>query len=115
FHMLERLKALSGNLWFWVVVAVVAAAIGWYLVQHSGEDELPPGIASGNGRIEAVAIDIAARTGGRVREILAQEGEAVAAGQILARMDTQQLDAQLREAQAQLRRGRVGRDVAESG
>src|SRR5690606_29506138 len=39
----------------------------------------------------------------------------VAAGQILAEMDTQQLDAQMREARAQLQRGRISHDVAKSG
>jgi HlyD family secretion protein len=113
--MLERLKALFGNSWFWLVLAAAAIAGGWYLTQRLSEEELPAGIAWGNGRIEAVAIDISARTGGRIREILVHEGETVSAGQVLAHMDTQQLDAQLREARAQLQRGRIGRNVAESG
>ncbi|WP_246368374.1 HlyD family secretion protein [Aurantimonas endophytica] len=113
--MPERLKMISRSRWYWLAAAIVALAAGWYLTRYVAEDALPPGMASGNGRIEAVAIDIAARTGGRIREILVQEGEAVAAGDVLARLDTQQLEAQLREAQAQHRRGRIGRDVAESG
>jgi len=113
--MLERMKALFGNVWFWAVVAIVAVGVGWQLTQRLGEDPLPAGIAWGNGRIEAVSIDISARTGGRIRDIVAREGEAVAAGQVLAHMDTQQLEAQLREARAQLQRGRIARDVAVSG
>ncbi|UIJ72596.1 HlyD family secretion protein [Aurantimonas sp. HBX-1] len=113
--MLERLKALFGNSWFWLALAAAAIAGGWYLTQRLSEEELPAGVAWGNGRIEAVAIDISARTGGRIRDILVHEGETVSAGQVLAHMDTQQLEAQLREAQAQLRRGRIGREVAESG
>lgn len=45
-------------------------------------------LAGGNGRIDAVEIDIAAKTAGRVREILVNEGDFVRAGQVLARMDT---------------------------
>ena len=101
--------------WWWAAVAVVAAIVVWQLGLRLREEEVPPGIAWGNGRVEAVSIDIAARTGGRIRDIVAREGEAVAAGQALARMDTQQLEAQLREARAQLQRGRIARDVAVSG
>lgn len=113
--MADRVKALFGSRWLWAAVAVAAVAGGWYLTERLAEPTLPPGIAQGNGRVEAVAIDISARTGGRIRDIVAQEGEAVSAGQILAHMDTQQLEAQLREARAQLQRGRIARDVAESG
>jgi HlyD family secretion protein len=100
--------------WVWLVVVAVAVG-GWALSQNIRQDTLPPGIASGNGRIEAVSVDISTRTGGRVTEILVDEGENVTAGQALAHMDTQQLDAQMREARAQLQRGEIAKTVAESG
>lgn len=103
------------NLWFWVVVLGAVVAGGWYFLQRSSSNELPAGIAAGNGRIEAVSIDVSARTGGRIRDIVIGEGEMVSAGQVLAQMDTQQLEAQLREARAQLQRGRIARETAESG
>jgi HlyD family secretion protein len=49
-----------------------------------------------------VEIDIAAKSPGRIREILAHEGDLVSAGQVLARMDIDVLTAQLRQAEAQL-------------
>lgn len=113
--MRSLMSAFIKTRWFWLVLAAFAIAIGWYLTRQLTKDELPPGIARGNGRVESVAIDISALTGGRVREILVHEGQTVAAGDLLVHMDTQQLEAQLREAQAQLRRGRIGKDVAESG
>lgn len=64
----------------------------------------PPHLASGNGRIEAVEIDIATRTAGRIDAILVDEGDPVSSGQIVGRMDTETLDAALREAQAERRR-----------
>jgi HlyD family secretion protein len=75
---------------------------------------LPDGFAAGNGRIEAVEIDIAARTAGRIREILVNEGDFVRAGQVLAKMDTAVLEAQLREAEAQLQRALIGIETAQS-
>ncbi|MBS1165591.1 MAG: glycoside hydrolase family 43 [Proteobacteria bacterium] len=113
--MLDRQARLFKSPWGWMAVLVAVAAGGWYATQRLSEDQLPPGIAQGNGRIEAVAIDISARTGGRIEAILVREGETVKTGQILAQMDTQDVKAQLREARAQWQRGRIGRDVAESG
>lgn len=109
------MRTFLARRWLWVAVIVAAAAFGTYLAQRLGRPALPDWIASGNGRVEAVAIDISARTGGRIKDIVAQEGQTVRRNEVLAHMDTQQLDAQLREARAQLQRGRIARDVAESG
>jgi HlyD family secretion protein len=96
-----------------LLIAAVAAAIGAYLAWRSLRPQaLPPGFASGNGRIEAVEIDIATKAAGRVAEILVNEGDFVSTGQIVARMDTAVLEAQLREAEAQLRRAEIAVETA---
>ncbi|KAF1708335.1 HlyD family secretion protein [Pseudoxanthomonas sacheonensis] len=89
-----------------IAVAVVAAAavMAWRAMQPQGPG---PGFVSGNGRIEATEIDVAAKTGGRLREVMVDEGEFVVAGQILARMDTQTLQAQRDEAVAQRAQART--------
>ncbi len=92
-------------------VVAGAAFLAWHYLQPKG---LPEGIAAGNGRIEAVEIDVAAKTAGRIKEILVDEGDFVTAGQLLARMDTAVLEAQLREAKAQLQRARIGVETAQS-
>lgn len=96
-----------------VIVAIlgIAAYAGWHTLQPEG---LPEGFAGGNGRIEAVEVDIATKTAGRIKEILIQEGDLVRAGQVLARMDTATLRAQLREAKAQLQQARIGIETAKS-
>ncbi|MCQ4241016.1 HlyD family secretion protein [Stutzerimonas stutzeri] len=81
------------------VVAVIAALL-WNELRPSG---LGDGFASGNGRIEATEIDVATKLGGRVLEINVDEGDFVQPGQILARMDTEVLQAQLNQARAQVR------------
>jgi len=63
---------------------------------------MPPGIAWGNGRVEADEIDIDTKFAGRIAEMLADEGDMVKAGQIVARMDTQDLAASLKKAEAQV-------------
>src|ERR687891_2459476 len=96
------------------IVAVVAAAafVAWQYLRPQG---LPDGFARSNGRIEATQIDIAARIAGRVREILADEGDFITAGQVLARMDTNVLEAQRREAAAPPGRGKKAVGTPENG
>ncbi|WP_319775207.1 HlyD family efflux transporter periplasmic adaptor subunit [Breoghania sp.] len=101
------------NRWVWLVVIVIAAA-GFALWQSLSTETLPEGIASGNGRIEATEIDIAAKAPGRIAEILVSEGEFVDRDQVLVRMDTAQLVAQKRQAEAERQRARIGIDTAKS-
>lgn len=82
-----------------VAVIVVAGLALWSFLKPSG---LPEGIVSGNGRIEATEIDISAKTPGRIKDIVAKEGQLVEAGAVVAHMDTDTLRAQLSEAEAQL-------------
>ncbi len=53
-----------------------------------------------NGRIEAERIEIATRLPGRIAEVFIDEGDWVETGDLIARMDTLELDAQLHAAQA---------------
>jgi HlyD family secretion protein len=97
------------------ILAIVAAAVvggGYYFWRYYDSSALPAGIAAGNGRIEAVEIDISARTPGRIREIMADEGVFVEAGAVLARMDTEQMEAQRRQLEAQLKRATIGIETA---
>lgn len=96
-----------------LILAVVVGAgfLAWQALRPAG---LPEGIAGSNGRIEATEIDVAAKAAGRVREILANEGDFVRAGQVLARMDTAVLEAQRREAEAQLEQALIGIETAKS-
>jgi len=55
-----------------------------------------------SGFIEAEEVAIAPELGGRVVELLADEGDQVEAGQVLVRLDTALLDAQIEAAQAGL-------------
>ncbi|MDD2903116.1 MAG: HlyD family efflux transporter periplasmic adaptor subunit [Syntrophales bacterium] len=78
---------------------VIAALLVWqFLIRGKGESKY---IASANGRIEATEIDVAAKYAGRIKTILVDEGDFVTAGQVVARMDTEVLQAQLRQAEAQ--------------
>jgi HlyD family secretion protein len=86
-----------------IVVCILALAGGgaWYWWQQQLH-ALPPGIAKANGRLEAEQVEIATKYQGRIAVVLAKEGDLVDVGQILARMDTSELDAQLLEAKAKV-------------
>jgi HlyD family secretion protein len=75
-------------------------------------DEADAAFASGNGRLEAVEINIASRLPGRVEAVLVQEGEWVNEGQVLARMDTRRLVAERNEALAKTRQAQHAALVA---
>ena len=72
----------------------------WLSLRPTGLGE---GFASGNGRIEATEIDVATKLAGRILTVTVDEGDFVQPGQILATMDIQVLQAQLNQAQAQVR------------
>ena len=94
-----------------VVVLAVAAYFAWSKLTAEG---LPSGFVASNGRIEAVEIDISTKTAGRLQDIMVREGDFVKAGQVLAQMDTAQLEARKRQAEAQLRRAKIAIDTAHS-
>ena len=79
-----------------ILVVLLIAATGAILRFSRRNDQVPEGIASGNGRIEATEVDIATKLAGRLAEVMVREGDMVQAGQIVARMDTYELMAQMR-------------------
>ncbi|WP_429925736.1 HlyD family secretion protein (plasmid) [Agrobacterium vitis] len=96
---------------FGLILLVGATYLALAVYEGHLAAQSPSGIASGNGRIEAVEIDIAARTAGRLRTVDVREGEFIEAGQIVATLDIEQLVAQKREAAAQLSRAKIGVDT----
>jgi HlyD family secretion protein len=92
---------MSTNKWILAAVAVVVIAGGaaWWLLS---KPKLPPGFAGGNGRLEAQQVDVAAKYAGRLKTVIPHEGDMVEAGQVVATIDTEPLEAQLRAAKAQI-------------
>ena len=88
-------------------VVVAAAVLGYLFWQSNGNGAVPEGFARGNGRVEAVEIDVASKLPGRIETILVREGELVEAGQPLAALDTRQLKANRHQAEAELRRAEI--------
>jgi len=98
------------------VVAVVAVVAGVTLaVSPAARQQIfgqaapaEASVLTASGFIEAEEVAIAPELGGRVVELLADEGDDIEAGQVLVRLDTTLLDAQIEMA-------RAGLDVAQAG
>ncbi len=119
------MPAFLKNKWLWIGLALlVVLIVGFGMMQKAGaakkaelaeaaekKVESPySAIANGKIDIEGGIIQIAARRGGVVRDVLVQEGDLVKAGQILARQEDdeprlalQTASATLAEAESQLR------------
>ena len=104
----RRVWLLAGAL---VLAALGAAGYGYTWLR---QPKLPPGFASGNGRVEATEYDIATKRAGRVVEVRVREGDLVQKGQVLAQIDIEELTAQRREAEAQLEQARKAQAEAEA-
>jgi HlyD family secretion protein len=93
------------------VLIIAAAAVIYFLVNPAawqsvaGQMDLSQPKASGltaSGFIEAEEVTIAPELGGRVIELLVEEGDDIEAGQVLVRLDGTLLEAQIEAAQANL-------------
>jgi len=86
----------------WIAAGVVVLALAFFGYQwwKGQQYAVPKGIASGNGRLEAKLVDATAKEPLRVKEVLVDEGDLVKPGQVVVRLDTSTLDAQLASAKA---------------
>lgn len=100
-----------------LVLVVFAALLGFAVWKvFLASSGLPPeGFARGNGRIEADLVDVSTRLSGRVATIAVQEGDLVAQGDVLAVMDTTELEAQRMRAQAAVASAEAAVAVARAG
>jgi RND family efflux transporter MFP subunit len=88
--------------WFWIIsILLIAAVGGFFLLKGQAAEKkkqtaaaakmIAPSpfaaIASGKADVEGGIIQVAARRGGVVKAVYVEEGQAVAAGQILARQE----------------------------
>jgi HlyD family secretion protein len=99
-------------LWLVAALALFAGGGGAYYWWQKLHPPLPPGIVFSNGRLDADQINIDTKYAARILEILADDGDPVTAGQVVARVDTRDLQATLRRLQATVRQVRRTIDEA---
>ncbi len=101
----------------WLIAAAVVllgGSAGFFAWWKLTRTDLPEGFARSNGRIEATEVDVATKLAGRVLDELVDEGDLVTARQVVAHMDIDVLQAQLREAKARLGMANSAVDAARS-
>lgn len=94
-----------------IALLVAAGGLGYWKSLH---DRLPEGLSQGNGRLEATEVQIASKVPGRLAEVLADEGDSVKQGQLLARIDTRTLEAQRTQAEAEVLRAKENYAAAQA-
>jgi HlyD family secretion protein len=87
-----------------VVVLAAGAAGGYAYWLQEQASRVPPGLARANGRIEVERVDVATKYAGRIAELRVDEGAFVQKNDVLVRIDTTELLAQLAAAKAAVHR-----------
>ncbi|HZQ14100.1 MAG TPA: HlyD family efflux transporter periplasmic adaptor subunit [Pseudolabrys sp.] len=87
-----------------LVVLVAGAAGGYAYWLQEQASRVPPGLARANGRIEVERVDVATKYPGRIAELRVDEGALVQKNDVLVRIDTAELLAQLAAAKAAVHR-----------
>lgn len=98
------------------LAGVVVAGVGYAAYTRlAGASALPDGLIQANGRIEGDRITVASKLPGRIAALKVRDGETVSAGQVLALLESDQIDAKVNQAQAvvtaieaQIRAARTG-------
>ncbi|WP_088894003.1 HlyD family secretion protein [Leptolyngbya ohadii] len=80
-----------------IALLVTGGIAAWYFLNRPATDELQL-----SGRIEGYETDVGTKVPGRVEEVTVREGAQVQQGQLLARLDDEQLRAQLAGTEAQI-------------
>ena len=87
-----------------VVVLIVAAVIVW---RARGQNPAPSGELYGNGIIETTEVDVSAKVAGQITSLRVDEGDPVRANDVLAQLDSDELAAQVQQAEAALASARA--------
>lgn len=89
------------------LLVLLAAAAAWYFTSRpqSGDLEF-------SGRIEGYETDVGTKAAGRIETVTVREGAAVQRGQLLAKLDDDQVQAQLQGAEARLKAARQNAENA---
>ena len=85
---------------FIFVLIIIGVGVAYIVYDRTTASTLPKEFGVGNGRLETTQIDITSKLSGRLLNIEVEEGDIVQKGQVLAKLDTNELEAKLRQAKA---------------
>ncbi len=94
------------------MVLLVAAGVAFWWAQP---EPLPEGLIQANGRLEGDRYSVSGKYPGRVRRLLAREGDWVEKGQLMAEMDAAQIEAKVQQAEAAVAVAQARLEAGKSG
>lgn len=107
--MFDKIK----KIFLYIVIIVVTIAI-YFIFNYLQPTPLPKEFAQGNGRIETTQIDISSKLSGRLLDIGVEEGDVVQKNQLLATLDTKELEAKLQEAIAHVEQAKQNKNYTKA-
>lgn len=97
---------------FLFIILIVCAIALYFIYNYLQVPQLPKEFAVGNGRLETTQVDISSKLSGRLLNINVDEGDTVEKDQLLATLDTKQLDSKLQEALAYVEQAKQNKNYA---
>jgi len=110
----RRKRRLSRRIAAALLVVLVSTSGAGYYIWKQMHPPLPVGIGYGNGRVEADEVNIATKYAGRVSVLLADIGDMVSPGRVVARMDTRDIEESLSKSEAEARQAQKAVDEAQA-
>jgi len=108
--MTEKKKAAKPVVAGLVVVALAGAGLGFWRPFQSSEETVTL-----KGVVEIREVRLGSKAGGRVQAIYVKEGDTIESGQLLAKLEAPELEAQLRQWEAKLKEVQAEQEKAENG
>lgn len=107
-------KKMSDNLKKLLLILLIigTAVAAFFVYNYLTTPKLPKEFAVGNGRLETTQIDISSKLSGRLLNITVEEGDTIEKDQLLATLDTKQLESLLQEAKAHLEQAKQNKNYS---
>lgn len=105
--MSNRVRSVIGS----IIVMCALAFVVW----RTRLPQLDADVVRGSGMIEATEVMIGPRIAGKLAEVVVREGDTVHAGDLIARLDTSEIDAQAAQFEAALRAAEARLSAALNG
>lgn len=87
----KKLVAVAG-----LIFIVFVCGGAWWWLKYTGV------VSTDDARVKGTIVTVSSRVSARVEDLLVQEGDEVQAGQVLAKLDSKELEAQVAQAKASL-------------
>lgn len=81
-----------------IILVIILALVLYFLLSSKGQKN--KGEISASGTIEITEVEVSSKLSGRIEKLLVDEGDSVLKDQVLIELETKELQAQLKQAQA---------------